>query len=133
MKNPAVFLVAVAFLTATLAGDVRASDRLVAAEVVTSRPEVNLYGSREGSVTGTRKGTEFPKKVIYLEDGQNGRLRIRFPDSGQEVWVRRQDVRLELSEQVRKSECEPRIKGSDMALAPVATRGGRGLSEGCVR
>ncbi|MBI1245359.1 MAG: hypothetical protein GC202_10165 [Alphaproteobacteria bacterium] len=110
-----------------------AADRLVAAEVVTSRPEVKLYGSREGGAAGALRAAEFPKKVIYLEDGQNGRLRIRLPDSGQEVWIRRQDVRLDLPEHVRKAECEPHVKNPNGALAPAPTRGGRGLGEGCAR
>lgn len=119
-------ILAFAFVASAISA--AAAERLRAVTVTTSDAQVRLYDSVDGAATSARAKVGFPEHVYVLGESDTGRLRIRFPDTGQTVWVRGRDVRVS-DAPARPLECDP-ITRPGTALAAAPTRGARGAGIG---
>jgi hypothetical protein len=125
-------IVGLTLALAMIAGGTTATERLRAIAVTTTDAQVRLYSSSDGAATGSRPKAGFPDHVYVLEESGTGRLRIRFPDTGETAWVRGRDVRV-TDLPARTIECDPVTRpspGQTASLTAQATRGARGAGVG---
>jgi hypothetical protein len=118
-------------IAVSIAAEAAATEPLRSVIVTTNDALVRLYDAPDGASTATRPKVGFPDRVYVLGESATGRLKIRFADTGQTVWVRGRDVKL-MDGPLKSLECDPvtRPSGPQSALAAQTTRGVRGAGGG---